>query len=169
MKIPRSVLVGVALLAIAAGATSLWQSIASRAAAPEMAYTQLDGRQEALQALRGKVVLVNFWATSCTTCVKEMPELVATYEKFKARGYDTVAIAMSYDPPAYVAKFAESRQLPFKVALDSNGGLAQSFGGVQLTPTTFLIDKRGRIVKRYLGAPDFAALHSLIEKLIAEG
>lgn len=118
--------------------------------------------------LQGKVSLVNFWATSCTTCVAEMPEIVTTYNKYKDRGYQTMAVAMSYDPPSYVVNFAQSRQLPFKVAIDNTGAVARAWGGVQLTPTTFLLNKRGEIVKRYVGAPNFAELHQLIEKLLAE-
>jgi thiol-disulfide isomerase/thioredoxin len=80
------------------------------------------GRQQGqLPAMAGKVMLVNFWATSCATCVKEMPQIVATHDKFKARGLDTLAVAMSYDPPAFVAKFAETRKLPFGVAIDNTG------------------------------------------------
>ena len=75
---------------------------------------------------------------------------------------------MSYDPPAYVANFAQSRSLPFGVAMDSTGEIAKSFGKVQLTPTTFLINKRGEIVKRFVGEPDFPSLHATIEKLLAE-
>ncbi len=111
---------------------------------------------------------MNFWATSCTTCVAEMPELIATYNKYKARGFDTVAVAMSYDPPSYVVNFAQTRQLPFKVAIDNTGGVAKAWGDIQLTPTTFLVNKRGEIVKRYVGAPNFAELHQLLEKLLAE-
>ncbi len=111
---------------------------------------------------------MNFWATSCTTCVAEMPELIATYKKYKARGFDTVAVAMSYDPPSYVVNFAQTRQLPFKVAIDNTGGVAKAWGDIQLTPTTFLVNKRGEIVKRYVGAPNFAELHQLLEKLLAE-
>jgi peroxiredoxin len=114
------------------------------------------------------VVLVNFWATTCTTCVAEMPQIVATYEKYRGRGYQTVAVAMQYDPPAYVASFAENRKLPFGVAIDNTGAIARGFGQVQLTPTSFLINKRGQIVKRFVGAPDFAALHTLVEELLAE-
>jgi len=77
-------------------------------------------------------------------------------------------VAMSYDPPAYVANFAERRQLPFSVAIDNTGVIARAFGDIRLTPTTFLIDKRGAIVKRYVGAPDFAALNKLVEELLAE-
>jgi peroxiredoxin len=97
-----------------------------------------------------------------------MPQIVATHERFKSRGFDTLAVAMSYDPPAYVINFAETRKLPFGVAIDNTGAIAKSFGQVQLTPTSVLINKRGEIVKRYVGEPDFAALHQLVEKLLAE-
>lgn len=137
-------------------------------AAPQVPYTLLDGKQMNTADFKGQVVLVNFWATSCTTCVAEMPQIVSTYQKYRARGYQTLAVAMSYDPPAYVANFAESRQLPFGVAIDNTGEIARSFGDVRLTPTSMLINKRGQIVKRYVGAPDFAALHTLVEKLLAE-
>jgi peroxiredoxin len=139
-----------------------------RETAPDVAYTLLGGRTGSLAAQRGKVLLVNFWATSCTTCVHEMPQIVATHQKFKARPFDTLAVAMSYDPPAFVANFAESRVLPFGVAIDNTGSIARSFGDVRLTPTTFLLDKRGGVVKKYVGEPDFAALHQLIEELLVE-
>ena len=124
---------------------------------PEVKFRTLTGEAINTSDLRGKVVLVNFWATSCVTCVKEMPQVVATHDKFKARGLDTLAVAMSYDPPAYVANFASSRKLPFGVAIDNTGDVAKQFGQVQLTPTSFLINKRGEIVKRYVGEPDFGA------------
>ena len=128
----------------------------------------LDGSSQTTADLKGKVTLVNFWATSCTTCVAEMPDIVATYDKFKARGYETIAVAMQYDPPSYVVNFAETRKLPFKVAIDNTGTIAERFGGIRGTPTTLLVDKRGRIVQRIVGVPDFGALHALIERLVAE-
>ena len=135
--------------------------------APNVAYTLLDGRSTDLAALRGKVVLVNFWATTCTTCVHEMPQIASTHEKFKARGYDTLAVAMRYDPPANVIHFAEARQLPFGVVIDNTGAMARGFGSVELTPTSVLINQRGEIVERIVGEPDFAALHWRIETLLA--
>jgi peroxiredoxin len=128
----------------------------------------LDGSQHTTQAMKGKVTLVNFWATSCTTCVAEMPQVIDTYHKFKTQGFDTVAVAMSYDPPSYVVNFAQTRALPFKVAIDNTGAVAKAWGDVKLTPTTYIVNKRGDIVKRYVGAPDFAALHQLIAQLLAE-
>ena len=136
--------------------------------APESTFVLLDGSTITSQQFQGKVSLVNFWATSCTTCVAEMPELVATYNKFKDKGYETVAVAMRYDPPSYVVNFVQTRQLPFKVAIDNTGAVAREWGDIQLTPTTFLMNKRGEIVKRYVGTPNFTELHQLIEKLLAE-
>ena len=137
-------------------------------AAPASTFVLLDGSSQTTQNLKGKVTLVNFWATSCTTCVAEMPEVIATYDKYKGQGYDTIAVAMEYDPPAYVVNFTQTRKLPFKVAIDNTGAVAKAWGDVQLTPTTYIVNKKGAIVKKYVGAPNFAELHKLIEKLLAE-
>lgn len=136
--------------------------------APDATYVLLDGSKQTTADFKGKVTLVNFWATSCVTCIAEMPQLMSTHNKYKEKGYDTVAVAMSYDPPSYVVNYAQTRALPFKVAIDNTGSVAKAWGDVQLTPTTYLVNKRGEIVKQYVGAPDFAALHQLIEKLLAE-
>ncbi len=137
-------------------------------AAPASTFVLLDGSKKTTDDLKGKVTLVNFWATSCVTCVAEMPKVIATYDKYKAQGYDTLAVAMRYDPPSYVVNFAETRKLPFQVAIDNTGDVAKAWGDVTLTPTTYVVNKRGEIVKRYVGEPDFAELHKLIEKLLAE-
>ena len=136
--------------------------------APASTFVLLDGSKKTTDDLKGKVTLVNFWATSCVTCVGEMPKVIATYDKYKAKGYDTLAVAMSYDPPSYVINYAETRKLPFKVAIDNTGAVAKAWGDVQLTPTTYVVNKKGEIVKRYVGEPNFDELHRLIEKLLAE-
>jgi peroxiredoxin len=137
-------------------------------AAPASTFVLLDGSSKQTSDLKGRVTLVNFWATSCTTCVAEMPQIVQTYEKFKDKGFGTVAVAMAYDPPSYVVNFAQTRKLPFDVAIDNTGAVARSWGEVTLTPTSYLVNKRGDIVKRYVGQPDFDELHQLIEKLLQE-
>ncbi|MES2831980.1 MAG: TlpA disulfide reductase family protein [Pseudomonadota bacterium] len=158
------ILAAVIGLAIAALA---YRSLNVKDQAPDVMFTSLAGERISMQSLRGKVVMVNFWATSCVTCVKEMPQMVETYTKFKGRGLDFIAVAMSYDPPNYVINFTETRKLPFTVALDTQNTLAKSFGDVTLTPTTFVIDKKGRIIKRYVGEPDFDALHRLLDQATA--
>ena len=153
------------VIVVAAVAGYLFLSVP--AMAPDITVTSLQGEKIALKNLHGKVVIVNFWATSCSTCVHEMPQMADTYNKYKDKGLDFVAVAMSYDPPNYVLNYAQTRNLPFKVALDVQGDAAKAFGNVVMTPTTFVIDKQGRIIKRYLGEPKFAELHQLLEQALA--
>jgi len=155
------------LMMVAALAAGL-QACTNVQAAPESTFVLLDGSKKTTADFKGKVMLVNFWATSCVTCVAEMPKLISTHQKYAAKGYDTLAVAMSYDPPSYVVNYTETRQLPFKVAIDNTGEVAKAWGDVKLTPTTYLVNKRGEIVKQYIGEPDFTALHLLIEKLLAQ-
>jgi peroxiredoxin len=139
---------------------------AAGALAALLAFT-LSGRAPDVQLqseLRGKVVLVSFWATYCASCMHEMPKLVETHKKFAARGFDTLAIAVRKDDPARVAQFAKA--LPFNVVFDSSGELSRKFGNVRVTPSSFLIDQRGRVLRRYVGRPDWSELHGLVERAL---
>ena len=162
----KPAVIGAAVLAIAGIG---YATFSQQQQAPDVTFITIAGQKISSQDLRGKVVMVNFWATSCATCVKEMPQMVETYNKFKQDGLEFVAVAMSYDPPNYVLNYAETRKLPFKVALDSGGDLAKQFGDVNMTPTTFVIGKDGKILKRYLGEPDFESLHALLQKSLSAG
>lgn len=157
-----------AILAVAAAGFALYAALFANTVAPQVTFVSLQGEQITTHSLRGKVVLVNFWATDCAICLKEMPDMVKTYKKYHERGFEYVAVAMKHDPPNYVIGYAEKNALPFKVALDPMGALAQAFGDVKLTPTTFVIDRRGNIVGRIVGEPDFAKLHELLEAKLAE-
>ena len=154
--------------AVAVAAAGAFFAATGTQAAPETTFVLLDGSKKTTSDLKGKVALVNFWATSCTTCVAEMPKMVSTFDKYRAKGYEHVAVAMAYDPPSYVVNYAQTRKLPFSVAIDNTGAVAKAWGEVQLTPTTYVVNKKGEIVKRYVGEPNFAELHQLIEKLLAE-
>lgn len=155
--------VAAAAIVIVGAATFLRHSVA-----PEVTFATLSGESLATSDLRGKVLLVNFWATSCAPCVAEMPRMIETYQKFAPRGYEMIAVAMSHDRPNQVAAFTQSRALPFKVVLDGEGAIARSFGNVRITPTTFLIDKRGRILMRYQGEPQWSELQALVEKALSD-
>lgn len=146
-----------------------YATLDSSVAAPDVTFISLAGDKVSTQSLRGKVVMVNFWATSCETCIKEMPQMVETYNKFKGQGLEFLAVAMKGDPPNYVINYTETRKLPFTVAIDSGGDLARSFGNVAMTPTTFVIGKDGKILKRYVGEPEFSELHALLKKALAAG
>lgn len=136
-------------------------------AAPTFGYTLLDGSQHGSQALRGQVVLVNFWATSCAPCVAEMPRLAALHRRFAGRGLTTLAVAVQQDPPALVSDFAARRRLPFGVVIDNTGEIARRFGTVGATPTTVVINRDGTIALRIVGTTDFDALAVRLDRLLA--
>jgi len=153
-------------LAIAAG-IGAWFVWHPAPGAPDASFTTLENETFRTADLQGKVVLVKFWATSCVTCVKQMPDTVAYYQKYREQGFDAIGVAMQYDPANYVLNFVEQRQIPFKIVIDGSGELARAFGNVRLTPTAFLIDRQGRIVKRYLGEYDKAEFIATLEKALA--
>lgn len=157
------VVVGAAALAVAG-----YFALPQRVKAPEFRFLTLSGEAISTSQLRGKVVLVNFWATSCVACVHEMPRIAETHRRYRDQGFETIAVAMSYDPPNHVLNYAGKNRLPFRIAHDRNGELAAQFGAVRFTPTTFIIDRRGNIAKRYVGEPDFARLHELLESKLKE-
>ncbi|SDH27867.1 MULTISPECIES: peroxiredoxin [unclassified Duganella] len=154
----------IAAVVVAAIGVGVYATVSKREVAPQLTFLSIKGDKITPESLKGKVVMVNFWATDCATCVKEMPDMVATYNKFKPQGLEFVAVAMSYDRPDYVINYTETRALPFKVALDVDGSAAKAYGNVSMTPTTFVIGKDGKILKRYLGEPDFPALHKLLDE-----
>lgn len=156
------------LIVAATVALSLAAFYTRSIAAPQVTFVSLQGERVTTAGLRGRVALINFRATDCPICARELPEMLRTYDKFHGRGLEFIAVAMQYDPPNYVVSYAERNRLPYTVGLDPAGEIAKAFGDVKLTPTTFVIDKRGNIVFRVTGEPDFAGLHELLELKLAE-
>lgn len=134
-----------------------------------MRFATLTGEVVAMSELRGRVVLVNFWATSCAPCVKEMPQLAATWKQHQGRGFEAIAVAMDYDPPNRVADFARRFDLPFRVAFDPRGEIALRFGKVRAVPTSFLVGRRGEILMRHEGELDFARFNAVLEAALGGG
>ncbi len=144
-----------------------WWSFLRPTPSPVVASTDLKGQLVSTDALRGKPYLVNFWATSCVTCVKEMPDLIALHEEFAAKGFQTVAVAMSYDRPDFLNQFVQDRKLPFWVIHDLDQAWAKAWGDVAVTPTTFIVDRKGYVTRRYVGEPDFDALRQWLKEELA--
>lgn len=151
-----------AILILVAGSSSLPEP------APVTQFRTLKGESFDLASLRGKVVLVNFWATTCEPCVRELPGIVRTWRQFGPQGFEVVAVAMSYDPPNRVVEFTEKLALPLKISLDLKGEIERQFGGLKFVPTSFVIDRRGKIVRRIDGEIQFGPLHSLLEAKLKE-
>lgn len=164
MTLDRKFTAAAILLALGALALGIYAGWSRPVAPADVNFIGVLGDRFTMSSLKDKVVLVNFWATSCAVCVNEMPKMVQVYEKYRERGFDFVAVAMAYDPPDRVFAYAQQNKLPFRVTLDLSGQAVQAFGGIRGTPTTFLVDRRGKIVKRFEGEPDFGKLGELIEK-----
>ena len=159
-KLSRRYLIPLILIALVA----VWLvSINNKDGAPDVTFITLEGKNIQLSELKGKVVFVNFWATDCPGCIKEMPDLIRTYNQYRDKGFELIAVAMSYDPPNHVLNYTQKNALPFPVMHDSYGTIAASFNDVRVTPTAFILDQQGRVIRRIVGEVDFAALHTLLD------
>jgi peroxiredoxin len=124
----------------------------------------LKGKTITTQELRGKVVLFNFWATDCPGCIKEMPELINTYNKYKNNNFEVLAVSMYYDPPSRVVTYAKNNQLPFPVILDFDKTIKNAFKNIKLTPTSILIDRNGKIINTIVGEINFSTFNKALEE-----
>lgn len=132
---------------------------------PEISFKTLQGHSFELKALTGKPLLVTFWATDCKSCLEEIPHLLQLHRQFGTSGLTILAVAMPYDPPNRVLNLAQTQALPYEIALDPSGSIARAFGDVKLTPTSFLIDRAGKIVMHQVGKFDLADMQRRIAKL----
>ncbi len=138
-------------------------------AAPDFDLESLDGGRIKLADLRGKVVMVNLWASWCPPCRAEMPAIQHVYQQYKARGLEVVAVNATYrDSEAEARSFLTDLGVTFPVALDRDGLTNQRYY-VQLLPSTYFIARDGTIGDMLFGGPMTEALiMGKIEKLLAE-
>jgi peroxiredoxin len=123
-----------------------------------------------LTDLRGKVVMVNFWATWCPPCLEEMPSIQRLYDRFKADGFVVVALSIDNQGGYVVTSFVKEHKLTFSIGLDPKMKVADAYG-VRALPSTFIIDRQGRMVAMALGPREWdgASAHALIQALLAPG
>jgi peroxiredoxin len=152
----------IALLFVAAMAAT---SSTSRATAPDFSLTSLEGRTVRLSNERGKIVLLNFWATWCGGCKVEMPWLAELDRQYRARGLEIIGVSMNDAGEDVIAKFAKSKNAGYTIA-KGNDAVAKAYGGVRFLPQTFVIDRRGVIVKTLAGVPDRRELEDIVKRLL---
>ena len=131
----ETVVAGIALAVIVAAA-AVWFMPAGLRQAPPLVGQTLDGRTLTLEQLRGRPVLVTFWATTCPSCVEEMPHLVELYRELNPKGLEIIGVAMAYDPPEQVRALVQQRRIPYPIVLDTQERIAREYDNVRLTPTT---------------------------------
>ena len=156
------------LLAVLAAAGYILLS-PKRQIAPDFALPNLQGRTVNHITLQGKVTLINFWFPSCPGCVTEMPKLIRMHQDYQGKNFQIIAVSIPVpsDPLPVVQTYAQTHRLPFTVLHDAQGRTQQAYQ-VIAAPTSFLVDKNGRIAKTYVGEPDFAEVYRLSDQLLAE-
>jgi peroxiredoxin len=133
---------------------------------PQIDMLTISGETISTKDLIGTVYLVNFWATDCPGCIEEMPDLIDTFNKYEDNNFTIIAVSMFYDPPSRVLSYTEKNKLPFPVTLDLDKKIMNSFDNVKLTPTSVLVDKKGRVINTIIGVLDFQELHEKIDQML---
>ena len=128
--------------------------------APDFTLRALDGRTVRLSDYRGKVVLLNFWATWCAGCQVEIPRLIAQYRQHRSHGLEIIGVSMDDGDESMIARFAKLKGINYTI-VKGNDTIAKAYGGVRLLPQTFVIGRRGEIVKGIVGLPEERDLEEL--------
>lgn len=161
--------IGFVILALCLAGGFYWFNSVRLATAPGVDFKIVDGRTLKLSQFQGQPVLVVFWATTCASCVKEIPHLIELYQDLAPRGLEIIAVAMAYDPPNQVLAMRQRNHIPYPIALDVEGKLALAFGDVQQTPTAFLINPQGQITQQAIGRLNLTQLRITLHSMLATG
>jgi len=155
-----------AVCLVAAGAQSAAPKDLLNKPAPGFSLKTLDGRPLSLAQLRGKVVLLNFWATWCAPCEIEMPVFAGWQGRYGPQGLQIIGISMD-DDSALARRAVDRLKLNYPVAMGT-ARLGANYGGVLGLPLTFLIDRRGVIRARFQGETDLHAIEKQVEAMLAQ-
>jgi peroxiredoxin len=154
--------VPVLLVAMIAGFVSYIALAPKGAAAPNLSLQTLDGQTVELAQLRGQPVMITFWATTCSSCIEEIPHLIELQDAFADKGLKLYGVAMDYDDLDDIRALVAARKLNYSIVYDASGEIASAVGPVRATPTTLLINPDGRIVLRTLGYLDMDSIKAQI-------
>ena len=159
-----TVLVAAVLSATALAACSPAVDVVSTL--PDIRFITVDGSPLGPAEYRGKPVLINFWSTTCSVCLKEMPLLQALHQEKSEAGLTVIAAAMPYDRPSDVVELKELRKWGFRVTIDPQGSLLKQMGKITAVPTTVLFDSNGRRVWFHQGELKEDELRRVLDRLL---
>jgi thiol-disulfide isomerase/thioredoxin len=136
---------------------------------PDLELRTLDGRRLATPDLRGRVIVVNFWATWCGPCLREIPDLVHLSGEHPASRLEVIGVALNDPDSTAVSAFIRDHGMTYPVVVDHDGRIADALGGVFVMPTTFIVDPGGTVVRRIAGIAHPDSLRADVERLLAGG
>ena len=136
--------------------------------APDFELPSLDGKKYKLSDLRGKAVLLNFWATYCGPCKIEMPWFVELQKQYGPDGFQIIGVAMDDASNEEIAKFAKEMGVNYPILLGTES-VGQSYGGVSVLPTTFFLDRDGKIIAREFGLQSRSVFVDHIKSAMGQG
>jgi cytochrome c biogenesis protein CcmG/thiol:disulfide interchange protein DsbE len=135
--------------------------------APQFTLPDINGNQVSLSDFKGKVVILDFWTTWCGPCVKEVPHFIELYDKYKEQGFEMVGISLDQGGADDVKPFVEKMGVNYTMLIGSQD-ITKKYGGISSIPTTFVIDKAGKIQRKYVGYRDKTVFEKDIEALLVE-
>ena len=137
--------------------------------APRFSLRNLKGNMEGLDDHLGKVIVVNFWATWCVPCVKEMPSFENLYRRYRSQGLTLLAVSLDKGDSTKVKEFADKHKLSFPILLDTKGVAEKLYPSFSI-PFTYVIDKQGRVVARVDGAKNWESFETFeaVEHLLKQ-
>ena len=124
------------------------------------------GKPVKLSDYKGKVVILDFWATWCPPCRKEIPDFVSLQKEFGPKGLQVIGVALDQEGAGVVKPFIAENHINYPIGLDSKSEIPSLYGGVRGIPTTFIIDRQGKIVKKFVGAEERKTFEEEITKLL---
>ena len=159
---------GLAVLALIAGALAFFWLAPNDGlqAAPKLQATTIDGKKIDTGDLKGKPYLVVFWATDCPGCIREIPHLNELYSDLGKDGFQVIGIAMPHDELPLIQTMRKEKSMQYDIVFDVDGMLAKAYGGIRLTPTSFLVSPKGKIALHKLGMFEKDEMRQMIEGML---